>query len=243
MNARRAISSTCTSCSRARSAIFRVSMPLSSSYFMKIYIDYVTNIGYKICILAQEGASPETTCRRSQEWRPRLRRESATREVRTPTARAVTAWRGQSLTAPVAHCRRRQRGSAAENRHGGAPRGRPGCNGTARVSLTRIVAPRTRDTREECACRRSTPPRRGVGFACRSESEGGCEKEATTDAKCVAGRKKAEPFDIVTLPYRLIPRRTSCLGDLNDARGMSSNGLTQRNASFMPATKVRGAPA
>jgi len=61
-------------------------------YVMKINVDYVTNLLYKIPILAQEGTSPETTCRRSKEWRP------------------ATAARNRTAGGP----------DPDENRHGGA---------------------------------------------------------------------------------------------------------------------------
>src|SRR6476619_2243427 len=79
-----------------------------------------------------------------------------------PRPPGLMARSGQAAARIRCHCRRRRRGSPAENRHGGAPRGRPGCNGTVRVSLTRIVAPRTRDMEDECACRRSIHPSFGV---------------------------------------------------------------------------------
>jgi hypothetical protein len=64
---------------------------------MKIFVDYVTNLLYKIPILAQEGTSPETTCRRSQEWRPATAARNRTAGGPDPDRQAVMAWRGQSL--------------------------------------------------------------------------------------------------------------------------------------------------
>ena len=79
-----------------------------------------------ICILAHGGASsrddPE---RRSKEWRPPLRREPQRKGGPDPDRQAL--WRGAGsrcrLRCPTAGSR--LRGSASENRHGGAPRGVP----------------------------------------------------------------------------------------------------------------------
>ena len=115
------------------------------------------------------------------------RRRSEPRRGRSGTPPAGPYGRAQASrwSAPVPHCRRRQHGSPAENRHGGAPRGRPGCNGTARVSLTRIVAPRTRDTEDECACRRSIHPSFGVR----------CKHEDTTRKPQGAAETKGEAME------------------------------------------------
>ena len=64
---------------------------------MKIFVDYVTNLLYKIPILTQEGTSPETTCRRSKEWRPATTARNRTAGGPDPDRQAVMAWRGQSL--------------------------------------------------------------------------------------------------------------------------------------------------
>ena len=63
---------------------------------MKIFVDYVTNLLYKIPILTQEGTSPETTCRRSQECRPATAARNRTAGGPDPDRQAF-AWRGQSL--------------------------------------------------------------------------------------------------------------------------------------------------
>ena len=135
---------------------------------------------------------------------PRLRRETAPREVRTPTARQYGLARAVAA-APVSHCRKRQRGSAAENRHGGAPRGVPVAPGQVRASQARAsrLARATR-RKKECACRRSTPPPRGwlnkvrdggrrrapreTSVAVRRELRRGCSKKQTELNNCLIPR-------------------------------------------------------
>src|SRR6476619_2566860 len=115
----------------------------------------------------------------------RRRREPLPREVRDPARRAVWPGAGKSLVGSGVPLPETARGSPAENRHGGAPRGRPGCNGTARVSLTRIVAPRTRDMEDECACRRSIHPSCGVR----------CKHEDTTRKPQGAAETKGDAME------------------------------------------------
>jgi hypothetical protein len=69
---------------------------------IELGIDYVTNLQYKNLILARRGRFLETILRDgARSGVPRTRREPHRREVRTPTARPLAAWRGQSLAAPV----------------------------------------------------------------------------------------------------------------------------------------------
>ena len=53
---------------------------------------------------------------------------TAAREARDPAHQAYDLMRAGRCRLRC-HCRRRQHGSPAENRHDGAPRGRPGCKG------------------------------------------------------------------------------------------------------------------
>ena len=94
----------------------------NNDYDTKKYIDYVTNMGYTICILAQQGASSGDDPRDGAgSGVPRLRREPHRREVRIPTARPSRLGAGSRCgSGPTAGSR--LRGSASENRHGGAPR-------------------------------------------------------------------------------------------------------------------------
>src|SRR6476646_10465950 len=128
--------------SRKRSDIF--------GYITKIIIDYVTKIVYRFAFLAREGRLRRRSCRRSEEWRPTLRREPQRREVRTPTARSLRLGAG-SRCGSGSTAGSRLRGSASENRHGGAPREVP-------VAPGQGVARRRRDRVKECACRRSIHP-------------------------------------------------------------------------------------
>ena len=114
---------------------------------MKIYVDYVTNVLYKIPILAQEGTSPETACGRSQEWRPATAARTAPWEARTPTARAFTAWRGQSLRlrVPLPETPAWVRGRKTPR--WSAERG-PGRTGTGPRLTSAGVAPRKRDKKK-----------------------------------------------------------------------------------------------
>src|SRR3954471_12472522 len=67
------------------------------------------------------GVSGDDPERRSREWRPPLRREPQRREVRTPTARPLRPGAG-SRCGSGSTAGSRLRGSASENRRGGAPR-------------------------------------------------------------------------------------------------------------------------
>jgi hypothetical protein len=142
---------------------------------------------------------------------------TAAPEVRDPVRQASRPGADKSLAAPVSHCRRRQRGSPAENRHGGAPRGVPLATGRCRAAEARWSRlARATDRRDECACRRSARPssggrtgrcRRGEdGLARRSVGNGSgrCggdtrQGKATTRAhERAAGTKKTALFDIVS---------------------------------------------
>ena len=95
------------------------------SYDLNLFLDYVTNIGYTSCILAQQGASSGDDPRDGAgSGVPRLRREPFRGRLgpRPPgvhgLARAVAA----ASRVPLAEG---QRGSVAGKRHGGAPKGVP----------------------------------------------------------------------------------------------------------------------
>ena len=130
-------------------------------YVMKIYIDYVTNLLYKIPILAQEGTSPETTCGRSQESRPATAARNRTAGGPDPDRQAVRPGAGSRCGSgvPLPETPAWVRGRKS---HGGAPRGVPVAPGQVRASQARAsrLARATR-RKKECACRRSTPPPRG----------------------------------------------------------------------------------
>ena len=115
---------------------------------------------------------------------------------------------GQAAAQIRCHCRSCRRGSPAENRHGGAPRGVPVAPGHGGR------ASHARRKREECACRRSIHPSFGVQWdcCCRDcrQGYGGLYTEASGKAganrtdkpgahKRAAGRKKTALFDIVSL--------------------------------------------
>ena len=114
-----------------------------------------------ICILAQRGRFLETILQDgARSGVPRLRREPQRREVRTPTARPLWLGAGSRCgSGPTAG--RRERGSASENRHGGAPRGvpvAPGQGGHAsqarpkeRVRLSALHHPSSGG--RDCCCR------------------------------------------------------------------------------------------
>src|SRR5258705_1859096 len=128
---------------------------------MKIYIDYVTNLLYKIPILGQEGTSPETTCRRSQEWRPATAARNRTAGGPDPDRQAVRPGSGSRCGSgvPLPETPAWVRGRKSPRWR--AERG-PGRTGTVRASQARAsrLARATR-RKKECACRRSPPPPRG----------------------------------------------------------------------------------
>jgi hypothetical protein len=125
-------------------------------------IDYVTNLCYTRFVSSlMRGVSGDDPAGGARRGVLRLAARNRSAGGPDPARRALRPGSGQIAGRLRCHCRRRQRGSPAENRHGGAPRGRPGCNGTVRASQARLIAPRKRDGRDECACRRSTGPSPG----------------------------------------------------------------------------------
>ena len=149
------------------------------------YISTLILTTYRVCDTGftswLRGAfSRNDPARRSQEWRPPLRREPQRREVRTPTARA--SWLGAGSRCRLRfHCRGRLRGSVSEiatverRERSRSPR-------------DRVVARRRRDRKKECVCRRSIHPSSGGrncccrdGRWCRSPRglAGGRESEGT----------------------------------------------------------------
>src|ERR1700754_946410 len=111
-----------------------------------------------ICILARRGRFLETILQDGAgSGVPRTRREPPRREVRTPTA-SHRAWRGTSLRGSGSTAGSRLRGSASENRHGGAPRlSRSPRDGGSRVAGA---------TEVECeAVGAPSTPHRGDGIA------------------------------------------------------------------------------
>ena len=136
-----------------------------------------------IYILAHEGRFLETILQDGAgSGVPRTRREPPRREVRTPTAKLLRLARAVAAgSGPTAGSR--LRGSASENRHGGAPRGvpvAPGPGGRAsqarpkeRVRLSALHHPSSGG--RNCCCRdgrwRQSPLRLAGG----REGAGTCE--------------------------------------------------------------------
>src|SRR6478735_52106 len=150
-------------------------------------------MGYTICILAQQGASSGDDPRDgARSGVPRLRREPHRREVRIPTARPSRLGAGSRCgSGPTAGSR--LRGSASENRHGGAPREVP-------VAPGQGVARRRRDRKNECGLSALHHPSSGGrncccrdGRWCRSPRglAGGRESEGTCEETDKPGRSNA----------------------------------------------------
>ena len=112
------------------------------------------------------------------------------REVRDPDRQA--SWRGAGsrcrLRCPTAGSR--LRGSASENRHGGAPREVP-------VAPGQVVARRRRDRRMSAACRRSIHPSSG-GRDCCCRDGRRCQTLSPADAQAKAHAKRRTNPDAAT---------------------------------------------
>ena len=112
-----------------------------------------------ICILARRGRFLETILQDgARSGVPRTRREPHRREVRTPTARPLRLGAGSRCgSGPTAGSR--LRGSASENRHGGAPRGVPVAPGQGGR------ASQARPKRKSAPVGAPSTPHRGDGIA------------------------------------------------------------------------------
>jgi hypothetical protein len=154
-----------------------VALARNVDYDTKKYLDYVTNIEYKICILAQQGRLPETILETEPGVASRGCGANRIAGGSDSDRQAFMAWRGQSLPLPVSHWRKGSVGpqleSATVERRKGSRSHREGPRLTSAG-----VAPRTRDRRKnECACRRSIHPSMG---AMREEAITGTEKNDPT---------------------------------------------------------------
>ena len=117
-------------------------------YVMKICVDYVTNLLYKIPILAQEGASPETTCGRSQESRPATAARNRTAGGPDPDRQAVRPGAGSRCGSGVPLPETPAWVRGRKSPRWSAERG-PGRTGTGPRLTSAGVAPRTRDKKKE----------------------------------------------------------------------------------------------
>ena len=123
-------------------------LPPEFDYVMKIHVDYVTNLLYKIPILAQEGTSPETTCRRSQEWRPATVARNRTAGGPDPDRQAVRPGAGSRCGSGVPLPETPAWVRGRKSPRWSAERG-PGRTGTGPRLTSAGVAPRTRDKKKE----------------------------------------------------------------------------------------------
>ena len=135
-------------------------------YDTKKYVDYVTNMRYKICILAQRGRFLETILQDgARSGVPRLRREPYRGRFgpRPPgihgLARAVAA----ASRVPLAEG---QRGSAAGKRHGGAPKGVPVAPGRSAPYKRGRRASHARQKSKSAPVGAPSTPHRGDGICC-----------------------------------------------------------------------------
>jgi hypothetical protein len=117
-------------------------------YVMKTYIDYVTNLLYKIPILAQEGTSPESTCGRSQESRPATAARNRTAGGPDPDRQAVRPGAGSRCGSGVPLPETPAWVRGRKSPRWSAERG-PGRTGTGPRLTSAGVAPRTRDKKKE----------------------------------------------------------------------------------------------
>jgi len=155
----------------------------------------------------KRGVVRRRSLRRSKEWRPAAAARTAPRGARDPVPpgfgpAADRPLRRSGATAGAAGAGPRPKIATVERREG------------SRSHRGMVVAPRTRDARQECACRRSIHPSFGVQWdcCCRDcrQGYGGLYTEASGKAganrtdkpgahKRAAGRKKTALFDIVSL--------------------------------------------
>src|ERR1700754_3899961 len=139
-----------------------------------------------ICILARRGRFLETILQDGAgSGVPRTRREPPRREVRTPTA-SHRAWRGTSLCGSGSTAGSRLRGSASENRHGGAPRlSRSPRDGGARVAGATEV--------ESEAVGAPSTPHRGDGIAAVATAAGADAPWARRRTRKANAKKTTNP--------------------------------------------------
>ena len=153
------------------------------------------------------GVVRRRSLRRSEEWRPAAAARTAPRGARDPVPPGFAPGGGQAAAQIRCHCRSCRRGSPAENRHGGAPRGvpvAPGHGGRAsharrkrRVRLSALHPPLVRGAMGLLLP--GLPPRLRRPLH-RSLGQGRGEQDRRTRAhKRAAGTKKTALFDIVSL--------------------------------------------
>src|SRR3981189_664215 len=106
---------------------------------------------------------------------------TALREVRTPTARQLRPGAGSRCGSGGPLPETTAWGRGRKSPRGSAERG-PGRTGTGPRLTSAGVAPRKRDKKKECACRRSIHPSFGVAVRTRYEKEG-----TTRTQSCGAG--------------------------------------------------------
>jgi hypothetical protein len=156
----------------------------------------------------KRGVVRRRSLRRSKEWRPAAAARTAPREARDPVPPGLAPGGGQAAAQIRCHCRRCRRGSPAENRHGGAPRGAPVAPGhggrasharqTERVRLSALHPPLVRGAQWDCCCRDC---RQGYGglYTEASGKAGANRTDKPGAHKRAAGTKKTALFDIVSL--------------------------------------------
>src|SRR3954468_23551031 len=159
-----------------------------------IFYDYVTTLlltTYRVCNTGftswLRGAfSRNDPERRSKEWRPTLRREPQ-RGRSGPRPPGLMAWRGQSRRLRCPTAGRRQRGSASENRHGGAPREVPVAPGQGgRASQAR---PRSKSAPVGAP----STPHRGDGIAAVATAAGAKAPVGPAEAKAKVLKRRTNP--------------------------------------------------
>ena len=202
------------------------------------------------------GVVRRRSLRRSEEWRPAAAARTAPRGARDPVQPGFAPGGGQAAARIRCHCRSCRRGSPAENRHGGAPRGvpvAPGHGGRAsharrkrRVRLSALHPPLVRGAMGLLLP--GLPPRLRRPLH-RSLGQGRGEQDRQTRAhKRAAGTKKTALFDIVSLrpwPTVRFARRDfagrSCPGRASETRDPGAsrqNRWTLKRPSGRPGSRV-----
>ena len=158
-----------------------------------------------ICILARRGRFLKTILKDgARSGVPRTRREPHRREVRTPTVRPLRFGAGsRCCSGPTAGSR--LRGSASENRHGGAPRGvpvAPGPGGRAsqarpkeKVRLSALHHPSSGG--RNCCCRDGRRRQSPVGSPADAKVKAHAKRQTTRAQQRAAGTNNTALFDIV----------------------------------------------